>query len=82
MKLPELKDLVGKDKKVYFSFYRDGEVWYRTACGFEFPIPPEDLKGAIFRNEDKSVYFMRFIRIHLAYLQMSMLDQNATEKTT
>lgn len=84
MKLPKLTDLVGKDKKVYFSFYRDGELWYKamwreekmltptstqsTPYWFEFPIPPDDMKGAIFKAEDKSIIFMRFIRKHLEYL--------------
>lgn len=30
MKLPTVKDLVGKDKKVYFAFYREGELWYKA----------------------------------------------------
>lgn len=83
MKLPELRDLVGKNKKVYFSFFRDGELWYKCPLPegwpglsrihyFEFPIPPEDMKGAIFRAEDKSILFMRFIRKHLEFLAESM----------
>jgi len=84
MQLPEIKDVVGKDKKVYFSFYRDGELWYKTEHywnsgtewgPFEFPIPPEDMKGAIFKREDKSIYFMRFIKKHLDYLRESMVQQ-------
>lgn len=72
MKLPTLTEMVGVDKKVHFSFYRDGELWYKAENGFEFPIPTEDLKGAIFKAEDKSIYFMRFIRKHLEFLQESM----------
>lgn len=76
MNLPKLNDMVGKDKKVFFSFYRDGELWYRTESNFEFPIPKEDMKGAIFKPEDKSVFFMRFIRKHLEFLQQSMKQEN------
>jgi len=84
MNLPKLNELVGKDKKVYFSFYRDGELWYKTENywtsstefgPFEFPIPPEDMKGAIFKAEDKSVYFMRFIRKYLEFLEDSMKQE-------
>lgn len=81
MKLPIIKDLVGKDKKVYFSFYRDGELWYKTSyrdtweMWFEFPIPPEDMKGALFKAEDKSILFMRFIRKHLDFLKESMQNE-------
>lgn len=82
MNFPKIKDLVGRDKKVYFSFYRDGEVWYKTESGFEFPIPPDDLKGAIFKPQDKSVLFMRFIRKHLEYLNANFAKQNESTKTT
>lgn len=68
MELPKLKDLV-KDKKVFFHFYREGELWYITEDGFEFPIPPDDMRGAIFRREDKAIIFMRFIRKHLTWLK-------------
>ncbi len=79
MKLPKLTDLVGKDKKVYFHFYRDGELWYRTESGFEFPIPPDDMRGAIFKAEDKSVFFMRFIRKYLEFLEQSMKDEGISQ---
>lgn len=88
MKLPKITDLVGKDKKVYFSFYRDGELWYKTHYHkpdgfgletFEFPIPPDDMKGAIFKAEDKSIFFMRFIRKHLDYLSASMKTEQLPE---
>lgn len=75
MKLPTLKEMIGESKKVYFSFYRDGELWYKTENNFEFPIPPEDMKGAVFLPEDKSIFFMRFIRKHLDYLKQSLKDE-------
>lgn len=96
MKLPKLRDLVARDKPVYFSFYRDGELWYKAKWTtkvevpstngvasytrenyhwFEFPIPPEDMKGALFKAEDKSVLFMRFIRKHLEFLEESMKSE-------
>lgn len=86
MKLPKIKDLVGKDKKVYFSFYREGELWYKTQWfdgdvytgqmkDFEFPIPSEDMKGGTFNAEDKSIFHMRFIRKHLESLHEALAKE-------
>jgi hypothetical protein len=60
-----LKDLV-KGKKVRFRFYRDGELWYETDDGFEFPVPISDTGTGIFRAEDSAIQYMRWIRKHLA----------------
>lgn len=62
-----IKDLV-KDKKVYFQYYREGELWYQTDDEFEFPVPISDIGNAIFLNEDKAILFMRYIRKHLDFL--------------
>lgn len=73
-----IKDLklgyfVKGDKRVEFSFYRDGELWYRVkGTDFEFPISGEDLKGAIFYKEDKAILFMRWIRKHIKFLKDSV----------
>ena len=60
-----LKDMVKDNKKVYFDFYRQGELWYKTECGFHFPVPIEDTGTGIFLSEDKALLFMRYIRKHL-----------------
>jgi len=78
MKLPKLTDMVAQNKKVFFSFYRDGELWYKCENNFEFPIPKDDMKGAIFKAEDKSIFFMRFIREHLKFLQASLDNENTS----
>lgn len=57
----KLIDLV-KDQKVYFSFYRDKELWYETGNGFLFPVPINDIGGATFLRDDKAILFMRYIR--------------------
>ena len=44
-----LKELV-KGKKVRFKFYRDGELWYETDDGFEFPVPISDTGTGIFKS--------------------------------
>ena len=60
-----LKDLV-KGKKVRFKFYRDGELWYETDDGFEFPVPIADTGTGIFKAQDEAIHYMRWIRKHLA----------------
>ena len=57
-----------KDKKVYFSHYKENELWYTTECGFMFPVPVADTGNAEFKNEDKATFFMRWIRKHLDML--------------
>ena len=59
-----LKELV-KGKKVRFSYYRDGELWYRTDDGFEFPVPIADTGTGMFKAEDGAIQYMRWIRRHL-----------------
>lgn len=60
-----LKELV-KGKKVRFRFYRDGELWYATDDGFEFPVPIADTGTGIFEAEAGAIQYMRSIRKHLA----------------
>ena len=64
-----IKNMV-KDKKVKFLFYKDKELWYVTECGFEFPVPISDVGTGIFKDEDKAILFMRWIRKH-----MKMIDE-------
>ena len=56
-----IKDMV-KDKKVKFLFYKEGELWYTTECGFKFPVPIDDVGTAAMNAEDKALFFMRWIR--------------------
>ena len=60
-----IKDMVANGKKVHFLYYHDSQLWYATECGFEFPVPIEDIGNATFLNEDKAMLFMRYIRKHL-----------------
>jgi len=57
--------MVKDNKTVVFKFYRDGNLWYSTECGFEFPVPIADIGNATFLNQDKAILFMRYIRKHL-----------------
>jgi len=63
-----IKDMV-KDKKVTFLFYKEGELWYTTECGFEFPVPINDTGTGCFNIDDKAILFMRWIRKHLDLIE-------------
>ena len=54
--------MVKDSKKVTFMFYRQRELWYKTECGFEFPVPVDDTGNGVFLSEDKAMLFMRYIR--------------------
>lgn len=56
-----IKDMV-KNKVVKFLFYKEGELWYVTECGFEFPVPISDCGTASMNASDKAILFMRWIR--------------------
>ena len=63
-----LKDRVGGNKAVIFVRYFDGNLWYRTEDGFEFPVPISDVGNATFLATDKAMLFMRYIRKHMELL--------------
>ena len=63
-----IKDMVGDNKQVTFLRYQEKELWYKTECGFEFPVPIDDTGNAEFKASDKALLFMRWIRKHLAML--------------
>ncbi len=67
-----IKDMV-KDRKVTFTHYRAGNLWYITECQFRFPVPVSDTGEATFLSSDKAILFMRYIRKHLA------LEEKETE---
>ena len=74
-----IKEMVEKNQKVRFRFYRDGQFWYGTECGFEFPVPIEEAGTATFLAEDKAILFMRYIRKHMVFLKKSMDQQGSLE---
>ena len=57
---------------VKFSHYFDGNLWYTTQDGFDFPVPVSDIGTAKFLAEDKAMLFMRYIRKH-----MELIGENA-----
>lgn len=50
------------------------ELWYVCEDGFEFPIPLADTDGAEFKAEDKGMFFMRWIRKHIAMLEAAKAE--------
>ena len=66
-----LKEMIVNNQKVRFSFYRDGQLWYETECGFRFPVPIADTGTATFLVEDRAILFMRYIRRQLAELALA-----------
>lgn len=59
-----IKEMVKDNKKVRFTHYRLGELWYVTECGFKFPVQISDTGDGVFLVEDKALLFMRYIRKH------------------
>lgn len=53
-----------KNKNVKFLYYRNNELWYETECGFQFPVPTNDVGTAHMYASDKAILFMRWIRAH------------------
>ena len=70
----KIKQMVQNNKKVYFLFYRQKELWYKTECGFSFPVPIEDIGDGVFAAEDKALLFMRYIRKHLETIEKEKND--------
>lgn len=61
-KMINIKEAVTNNNKVYFEYYRDSALWYRTEFGDIFPVPIDDVGNATFKNEDKALLFMRYMR--------------------
>ena len=62
-------------KTVKFVYCRDGALWYRTECGFEFPVPFAEMGTATFYAEDRAPLFIRYIRRQQKFLAMAQADQ-------
>lgn len=63
-----IKNMV-KNKKVFFVKYKKGELFYKTECGFEFPVPVSDTGDGIFLSEDKAITYMRWIRKQISNIE-------------
>jgi hypothetical protein len=70
-----ITEMVRDNKKIHFQYYVEGVLWYKTECGFLFPVPVNDLGLAVSMNEDKAIVYMRWIRKHLEMLSKAKKDQ-------
>jgi hypothetical protein len=57
-----IKDMVKDGKMTNFQFYRKGELWYTTECGFLFSVPVDDIGDGTFQCQEKAMLMMRYIR--------------------
>jgi hypothetical protein len=62
-----VKDFVTKDNVAYFDSFRAGFFYYTiykhsSDIGYQFQIPLDDIGTATLKNEEKSVFMMRWIR--------------------
>lgn len=69
-----LKQMVSNNQVVRFTRYRDGELFYRTECGFEFPVPVADIGAAEFLAQDKALLFMRYIRKEIERIETARAE--------
>lgn len=54
--------MISNNKKVFFVKYQQDVLWYKTECGFPFPVPLHDTGEVPFLAEDKAALFMRWIK--------------------
>ena len=64
-----LTTMVKDNKKSYFQYYRDGSLWYKTECGFEYPVPVSDIGIATYNYIMKSISMMIYIRKQIKFWQ-------------
>lgn len=72
MKDYNAKEMVRDGKFVNFVKYRKGELIYVTECGFEFPVPIEDVGDGIFLAQDRAMLFLRYIRLHIESIKAEL----------
>lgn len=68
MDTKRIKEMVSDNKQVHFVKYFDGDLWYSTEDGFQFPVPVKDIGTATFLAQDKAILFMRYIRKYIELL--------------
>lgn len=59
-----IKDMVRDNQRLY-SFVTLTAALLQTTCGFEFPVPLDDVGNATLLAQDKALLFMRYIRKHI-----------------
>ena len=54
-----IEQMMKDGKTDSFLHYQDGELWYRTVAGFDFPEPINTQGAAAFLAQDNAMHFMR-----------------------
>ena len=72
--MTSIKEMVANGRKVRFTHYKSGELWYEAECGFAFPVPTADAGDGCFLAEDKALLFMRYIRRHKDMIDQARAD--------
>jgi hypothetical protein len=54
-----LEELMKDGKAETFQQYRDGELWYRTASGFDYPTPVTYKGDAAFFVQENALHTVR-----------------------
>jgi hypothetical protein len=57
----DVKRAVSENRRVEFTRYFDGQLWYKTEYNEEFPVPISDIGTATFLANDKAILFMRYM---------------------
>lgn len=58
-----------KNKNVYFTRYRKGELIYTLEDSFEFAVPISDTGDGEYLATDKAIYFLRWITPVIAEIE-------------
>jgi len=58
----DIKRAVSEKRKVTFTYYRDGSLWYLTEFDELFSVPIDDIGNATFNKEEKAILLMRYMR--------------------
>lgn len=58
----DIKRAVVDEQRAWFSYYRDGSLWYVTEYDELFPVPIDDIGNATFNREEKAILLMRYMR--------------------
>jgi hypothetical protein len=71
MKNFSVKEHVNNGQRVRFKFYRAGILYYETEKGLVFEVPVSDCGDACFKDEDKAMLYMRWIRKQIEAINAS-----------
>jgi hypothetical protein len=66
--------IVKASKVSRFVSYRNGVFLYQTDQGYTFEIPLSDIDGATLKAEDKTIFFMRWIRKQVEFSNNEAID--------